>query len=76
MRQPEFGVRPHTLRLPVPVVLPGEKTSTEWEPGASLYAALPESDAVPGVIDASIFVGYVWADEPRASANDPDQRDG
>lgn len=62
------GVRPHALRLRVPVVLPGEKTSTEWEPGASLYAALPESDAVPGVIDASIFVGYVWADEPRASA--------
>ncbi|MEP7293399.1 MAG: M81 family metallopeptidase [Chloroflexota bacterium] len=62
------GVRTHILRLPVPVVLPGEKTSTEWEPGASLYAMLPESDAVPGVWDASIFVGYVWADEPRASA--------
>ncbi len=30
------GVRPHTLRLRVPVVLPGEKTSTEWEPGESL----------------------------------------
>jgi microcystin degradation protein MlrC len=62
------GVRPHVLRLAVPVVLPGEKTSTEWEPGASLYAALPESDAMPGVWDASIFVGYVWADEPRSSA--------
>ncbi|MCC6804806.1 MAG: M81 family metallopeptidase [Anaerolineae bacterium] len=62
------GVRPHVLRLPVPVVLPGEKTSTEWEPGASLYATLAEQSAVPGVWDASIFVGYVWADEPRASA--------
>lgn len=59
-------VRPHTLRLPVPVALPGEKTSTEWEPGASLYQLAWE--AVPGVWDASIFVGYVWADEPRASA--------
>ncbi len=59
-------VRPHTLRLPVPVVLPGEKTSTEWEPGASLYQLV--WDQVPGVWDASIFVGYVWADEPRASA--------
>lgn len=62
------GVRPHVLRLPVPVVLPGEKTSTEWEPGASLYAALTESNAAAGVWDASIFVGYVWADEPRSSA--------
>ncbi len=69
MQSLKFGIRPHTLRLTVPVVLPGEKTSTEWEPGASLYAALPESDAVDGVIDASIFIGYVWADEPRASAN-------
>ncbi len=62
------GVRPHVLRLPVPVVLPGEKTSTEWEPGASLYAPLAEISAQPGIWDASIFVGYVWADEPRASA--------
>jgi microcystin degradation protein MlrC len=50
------------------VVLPGEKTSTEWEPGASLYAMLQQNILTPGVIDASIFVGYVWADEPRASA--------
>jgi microcystin degradation protein MlrC len=63
-----LGERPHTLRLPVPVVLPGEKTSTEWEPGASLYAMLERNILTPGVIDASIFVGYVWADEPRASA--------
>lgn len=62
----QSGVRPHTLRIPVPVVLPGEKTSTEWEPGASLYAHLDQTE--PGVLDTSIFVGYVWADEPRASA--------
>ena len=63
-----LGVRPHTFRLPVPVVLPGEKTSTEWEPGTSLYAMLENNILMPGIIDASIFVGYVWADEPRASA--------
>jgi microcystin degradation protein MlrC len=54
--------------IPIPVVLPGEKTSTEWEPGMSLYAGLPDVDAVLGVMDASIFVGYMWADEPRAHA--------
>lgn len=62
------GVRPAIEWMPVPVVLPGEKTSTEWEPGLSLYAALAESDPVPGVMDASIFIGYVWADEPRSHA--------
>ena len=62
------GTRPHIWRLPVPVILPGERTSTEVEPGATVYAALQVSDSVPGLMDASIFVGYVWADEPRASA--------
>jgi microcystin degradation protein MlrC len=51
------GIRPVRTWLPVPVVLPGEKTSTEWEPGLSLYAALREVDPVPNVMDASIFVG-------------------
>ena len=64
----EQGFRPQMAYIPVPVVLPGEKTSTEWEPGMSLYAGLPAVDNVPGVMDASIFVGYVWADEPRAHA--------
>lgn len=64
----EKGVRPMRAWLQVPLVLPGEKTSTEWEPGLSAYATLEESDPVPGVLDASLLVGYVWADEPRSSA--------
>lgn len=53
----------------VPVALPGEVTSTEWEPGAGLYAAIPTAIDGVNVIDASILVGYVWADEPRARAS-------
>src|SRR5690606_7106943 len=30
------GIRPMRAWVQIPVVLPGEKTSTEWEPGASL----------------------------------------
>ena len=52
----------------IPVILPGERTSTLVEPGRGLYARLAESDAVPGVLDASLWVGYVWADEPRTGA--------
>jgi microcystin degradation protein MlrC len=63
------GFRPLRAWASLPVALPGEVTSTEWEPGASLYAALNESDSVPGVLDASILVGYAWADEPRAGAS-------
>ncbi|ANM06398.1 microcystin LR degradation MlrC protein [Rhizobium phaseoli] len=61
-------VRPHVLWAPIPVVLPGERTSTVDEPAKGLYALLPEIDAIDGVWDASLMVGYVWADEPRATA--------
>ena len=64
----ENGIRPQQVRIAVPVILPGERTSTEYEPAASVYAALEETDKAPGVLDASIYVGYVWADEPRTSA--------
>src|SRR4051812_49164630 len=53
---------------PIPVVLPGERTSTEDEPAKSLYARLPGIDGRRGIWDASLMVGYVWADEPRATA--------
>jgi microcystin degradation protein MlrC len=64
----DSGIRPWRAWTRVPVNLPGEKTSTMWEPGATVYRKLEESDPVEGVIDASLWVGYVWADQPRASA--------
>lgn len=60
--------RPFKAWVPVPVLLPGEKTSTRLEPAASLYAEVPVIEALPGVVDAAIWVGYAWADEPRNMA--------
>jgi len=54
--------------IPVPILLPGEKTSTRIEPGKSLYAAVAPAAAQDGIIDAAIWVGYAWADEPRNHA--------
>ncbi|MFC5445895.1 M81 family metallopeptidase [Rhizobium halophytocola] len=62
------GTRPGIAWVPVPVLLPGERTSTEDEPARSLYATLPEHDKTDGVLDANLMIGYVWADEPRATA--------
>ncbi|MCC8932705.1 M81 family metallopeptidase [Rhizobium sp. 'Codium 1'] len=62
------GEKPGVAWAPVPVLLPGERTSTEDEPARSLYLKLPEHDAVPGIWDANLMVGYVWADEPRGTA--------
>ena len=51
--------------IPVPILLPGEKTSTRIEPGKSLYAKVAPAAARDGIIDAAIWIGYAWADEPR-----------
>ena len=62
------GPRRCVAYAPVPVLLPGEKTSTEDEPTKSLYARLADYDDRTGISDANLMVGYVWADTPRATA--------
>jgi microcystin degradation protein MlrC len=62
------GIRPYKAFIPVPILLSGEQTSTEWEPGTSLYRQIPEVISNYGLLDASILIGYVWADEPRSTA--------
>jgi microcystin degradation protein MlrC len=54
--------------ISVPILLPGEKTSTRIEPGKSLYAEVAPAASQPGIIDAAIWIGYAWADEPRNHA--------
>ena len=60
--------RPAKAWVPVPVLLPGEMTSTRQEPASSLYARVPEIETLDGVLDAGIWIGYPWADEPRNMA--------
>jgi len=51
--------------IEVPILLPGEKTSTRIEPGKTLYSQVAPAAAQPGIIDAAIWIGYAWADESR-----------
>jgi len=68
VRALQTGTRPKLAWAPVPVLLPGEKTSTQDEPARSFYAQLHAVEEPTGIWDASFQVGYVWADEPRATA--------
>jgi microcystin degradation protein MlrC len=61
-------VRPTLVWAPIPVLMPGERSSTEWQPGKRLWAQLPKLNEEAGILDVSMLVGYVWADEPRATA--------
>ena len=62
-------IRPTLMWATVPVLMPGERSSTEWDPGKRLWAQLPEMNRMPGILDVSLLVGYVWADEPRSAAS-------
>ncbi|NDZ78323.1 M81 family metallopeptidase [Streptomyces sp. SID10853] len=68
LRLPAADRRPHRAWVQVPVLLPGEKTSTRLEPAKGLYGRLAGIEAKPGIVDAAIWVGYAWADEPRCKA--------
>lgn len=60
--------RPLKAWIPIPILLPGEKTSTRVEPAKGVYAQVYDAAEQPGVLDAAIWVGYAWADEPRNRA--------
>lgn len=60
--------RPLLAWQQIPVLLPGEKTSTRLEPARGIYRQVAELAAADGVLDAAVWVGYAWADEPRCRA--------
>lgn len=62
------GRLPALAYVPIPVLVSGEMSSTEYEPGASLYAPLAEEEREDGIWDVSLWVGYAWADQARAGA--------
>lgn len=59
----------YRTRVGIPVLVSGEMSSTETEPGKSLYAPLADESSLPGVWDASLWVGYAWADQARSMAS-------
>lgn len=57
--------KPVKALVHVPILLPGEKTSTRIEPAKSLYGRIPAIEAKEGILDAAIWIGFAWADQPR-----------
>ncbi len=63
----KYGWKPHIEWVEIPILVPGEKSITEVEPLHSIYAQIPEVAEKEGLLDASIFAGYCWADLPRSA---------
>ncbi len=55
-------------KVEVPILLPGEKTSTEVQPGKRLYAMIEDVCAQDEIVDAAIWMGFPWADQARCRA--------
>eukprot|EP00755_Sulcionema_specki_P011584 Sspe_Gene.49369::Locus_26553_Transcript_1_1_Confidence_1.000_Length_1679::g.49369::m.49369 len=69
LRRPE-APRPRVSYVAVPLAVSGEMSNTADEPSKTLYTTvLEEADRRDGVLDASILIGYCWADEPRTGAS-------
>jgi len=69
VRMIRSGVKPHKAWCGIPVLLSGEMTSTEVEPGATLWKQLEELIDGEEVWDVSLWAGYPWADQARAMAS-------
>jgi microcystin degradation protein MlrC len=61
----ERGGRPSKAWVRVPMLLPGERTSTVVEPGATVFGSQLPTIAQYGLIDAAMCVGFFWSEEPR-----------
>lgn len=61
------GMKPKIVRVEIPLLVPGEKSITEVEPFKPIYERLYEVEKEEGIMDASIFIGYAWADLPRSA---------
>lgn len=62
------GTKPVKVHVRVPILLPGERTSTAVEPGRTVFGALIPAIERHGVIDAGLTVGFFWADEHRCAS--------
>ncbi|MEM3545643.1 MAG: M81 family metallopeptidase [Candidatus Bathyarchaeia archaeon] len=69
LRSIKTSIKPTTIIVKPPVLLPGEYVVTSIEPAASIYRSLEEIDRKTGVVDSSMLVGMAWADTPQASAS-------
>jgi len=63
------GIKPISVLIKPPLLLPGEFAITEVEPARSLYRMLEEIEAVPGILDASLLIGCAWTDAPYTSTS-------
>ena len=63
------NVRPRPVFIRLPLLLPGERSTTHVEPMRSLLAMAREIEQMHGILNAEVLIGFGWADTWHAGAN-------
>jgi microcystin degradation protein MlrC len=69
VRAVQSGKRPRPVFVRVPLLLQGEKATTDVEPMRTLEAMAREMEQSAGILNAEVLVGFGWADAPHASSS-------
>ena len=62
-------LRPKPVFIRIPLLLPGERSTTAVEPMKSMLAMAREIERMPGILNAEVLIGFGWADTWHAGAN-------
>lgn len=63
------GRRPKPVFIRLPLLLPGEKSTTGIDPMKSLLALVTEIEQMPGILTADVMIGFGWADAAHAGSS-------
>lgn len=62
-------LRPRPVFIRIPLLLPGERSTTGVEPMRSLLEMAREIERMPGILNAEVLIGFGWADTWHAGSN-------
>lgn len=63
------GQHPRPVFIHLPLLLPGERSTTGIEPMKSLLAMAGEIEREDGILNADVLIGFGWADAPFSGAS-------
>jgi len=63
------SLNPVSVMIKPPLLLIGEEAITDVDPARTLYARLEETEQIPGIMDASLLIGFAYGDTPYTSTS-------
>jgi len=67
-RRIRLGHRTRPAFVRIPLLLPGERATTDVEPMKSLLRLAVDVERTPGILNAEVIVGFGWSDTPHSGA--------